>query len=160
VDAEAAARAWSESWRLSWIAKEPDLFAEQYAPGAVFRSHPFREPWVGTEGARTYARRALEGEDEIEAWFGDPVLSGDRAAVEYWATLLEDGERVTSAGRVDPPLRRRRSRDRAPRLLDSRPRHAPSAGRLGALGAEVVGATSLAAESPRGPIPNPHPPRG
>ena len=98
MDAEAAARAWSEAWRRGWVTKDPDLVAERYAPGAVFRSHPFREPWVGTEGARTYARRALEGEDEIEAWFGDPVVSGDRAAVEYWATLLEDGERVTIAG--------------------------------------------------------------
>ena len=33
--------------------------AERYAPGAVFRSHPFREPWVGTEGARAYAGTAL-----------------------------------------------------------------------------------------------------
>ena len=72
--------------------------AARYAPNAVFRSHPFREPYLGTVGARTYARTALEGEDEIDAWFGDPVVAGERAAVEYWATLLEDGERVTIAG--------------------------------------------------------------
>ncbi len=40
------------------------------------------------------------GEEEgvPEVWFGEPVTSGDRAAVEYWATIHVKGQDVTLAG--------------------------------------------------------------
>jgi hypothetical protein len=98
VDTEAAVRAWIDAWRRGWVDGDPDLVAERYAPEAVLRSHPFREPYLGTDGARDYARAALEGEEDVTTWFGEPVVTDDRAAVEYWATLLEEGEPVTIAG--------------------------------------------------------------
>ena len=30
--------------------------------------------------------------------FGEPVVSGDRAAVEWWASWIEEGETITLAG--------------------------------------------------------------
>jgi len=41
--------------------------------------------------------RAFGEEDLVQAWFGEPVVSGDRAAVEYWAILRGDDE-LTIAG--------------------------------------------------------------
>jgi len=95
VDGEAAARAWVTGWTKGWENADPQAIAELYAPGAVFRSHPFREP---ERSAGDYARRAFADEDLVECRFGEPVVGGDRAAVEYWALLSADGEEETLAG--------------------------------------------------------------
>jgi hypothetical protein len=90
-----AARAWVEAWELGWRTHDVEPIAERYAEGAVFRSHPFREP----EDPGAYVERVLaEEEAEPEIWFGEPIVSGDRAAVEYWAILRVEGKEQTLAG--------------------------------------------------------------
>lgn len=37
-------------------------------------------------------------EGDPEVWFGEPVVDGDRAAVEYWAILRLEGKEQTLAG--------------------------------------------------------------
>jgi ketosteroid isomerase-like protein len=99
VSAEAAARAWVEAWRRAWPAADPEPLRAVYAKDVVFRSAPFREPHHGREGALDYARAAFADQDEFtECWFGEPVVAGDRAAVEYWAVPVENGREVTIAG--------------------------------------------------------------
>jgi len=71
------------------------MIAALYAPGAVYTSHPFREP---EKSARDYALRAFADEELVECRYGEPVVAGDRAAVEYWAILSADGEEETLAG--------------------------------------------------------------
>jgi hypothetical protein len=95
VDAEAHARTWSAAWTRSWQAKDPELLAPVYAPDAVFRSHPFRAPQPPLDYARwAYA----EEEGDAEIWMGEPVVSGDRAVVEWWAVVIENGAQVSLAG--------------------------------------------------------------
>jgi hypothetical protein len=90
-----AARAWVEAWELGWRTHDVEPIAGRYAEGAVFRSHPFREP----EDPGAYVERVLaEEEAEPEIWFGEPIVSGDRAAVEYWAILRVEGKEQTLAG--------------------------------------------------------------
>jgi len=90
-----AARAWVEAWELGWRTHDVELIAARYADGAVFRSHPFREP----EDARAYVERVFaEEEAEPEVWFGEPISDGDRAAVEYWAIVRYEGRDHTLAG--------------------------------------------------------------
>jgi ketosteroid isomerase-like protein len=96
VDVEAAARAWVEAWSRGWPAKDVESIAAVYADDASYRSHPFREPHP--EGARGYASWAFSEQESVEFWFGEPVASGDRAAVEYWAVLVEAGREMTIAG--------------------------------------------------------------
>jgi hypothetical protein len=36
--------------------------------------------------------------DNIECWFGQPIVSGDRAAVEWWGSWTEQGQELTFAG--------------------------------------------------------------
>ena len=98
MDAERAARAWIDGWKRAWPEKDADAVAALYTEDAVYRSHPFREPHLGREGAREYTRWAFASEEGVEVWFGDPVVSGSRAAVEYWAILREDGKESTLAG--------------------------------------------------------------
>ena len=53
---------------------------------------------LGLTGVRRYLSVNFAIEDEIECWFGEPVVGGHRAAVEWWATWVEGGERLTLAG--------------------------------------------------------------
>jgi ketosteroid isomerase-like protein len=95
VDAEAAARAWVAGWTKGWEAGDADAIGALYADDALFRSHPFREP---EKSAREYAVRAFSDEELVECRFSEPLVDGDRAAVEYWAVLSADGEDETLAG--------------------------------------------------------------
>jgi hypothetical protein len=95
VDAEAAARGWIDAWTRSWRAKDADLLAPVYADETIFRSHPFRDPQAPLE----YARWAYEEEEgQPEVWMGEPLVAGDRAAIEWWAVVVENGEEVSLAG--------------------------------------------------------------
>lgn len=97
MDAEAAARAWVEGWSSAWPARDAGAVGALYAEGAVFRSHPFREPQPPAE----YAAWTFADEDEglVECRFGEPVVGGERAAVEYWALRRRrDGGEATLAG--------------------------------------------------------------
>ena len=47
---------------------------------------------------RRYLTENFGAEQEIECWFGEPIAEGDRAAVEWWATWVEAGQRLTLAG--------------------------------------------------------------
>ena len=95
MDAAAAARAWIDAWQRGWPAEDVETIASRYADDAVYSSHPFRRP----ETARSYLERAFGEEALVEAWFGEPVVAGDRAAAEYWAVLRPpDGGEITIAG--------------------------------------------------------------
>ena len=96
MDTRQAARQWAQVWERAWPVKDVDAIAELYADGAPYRSHPLREPHAG--GARGYVSWAFEDEDDVVCRFGEPVVDGDRAAVEWWATLREGGREVTLVG--------------------------------------------------------------
>jgi nuclear transport factor 2 (NTF2) superfamily protein len=99
VDVEAAARAWATGWERAWRARDADAVAALYAADAVFRSHPFRAPHLGRSGASEYAAWAFAEEDAVrDVRFGEPIATGSRAAVEYWAIVVENGAPVTIAG--------------------------------------------------------------
>jgi len=99
VTTEAAARRWVETWARAWPARDVEAVASLYADGAVFRSQPFRDAHLGPAGAAGYARWAFAAMDElVECRFGEPVVSGSRAAIEYWAIMSEEGREVTLAG--------------------------------------------------------------
>ena len=96
VDAQAAAGRWAQTWERAWSARDAEAIAALYAPGATYRSHPMREPEAG--GALGYTQREFALEDSIECRFGAPVASGNRAAVEWWASYIENGRELTLAG--------------------------------------------------------------
>ena len=98
VNAESAARRWAETWERSWPAKDVEAIAALYSEKALYRALVFREPDRGVEGVRRYLRENFAVEQEIECSFGELIATGDRAAVEWWATWVEDGERLTLAG--------------------------------------------------------------
>jgi ketosteroid isomerase-like protein len=94
VDAEAAARRWADEWAQGWREHDSERIAALYADGAVFRSAPFREP----QDPCAYTEWAFADEDAVECRFAEPILSGDRAIVEYWAVISAEGKEETLAG--------------------------------------------------------------
>lgn len=100
MDAKSAAQAWVQAWSEGWAGHDADVIAARYAEDCEFRSHPFREPLVGREGARTYAEEAFAEERSAVSSFREPILGRDgRAAVEYTATITTtDGRTAALAG--------------------------------------------------------------
>jgi hypothetical protein len=89
------ARRWAEGYQVAWEDGNPDAAAALYREDCVFRSAPFREP----EPPLDYTRRVFPEATAEDVHFGEPVEEGDRATVEWWATLvLREGEEQTIAG--------------------------------------------------------------
>jgi ketosteroid isomerase-like protein len=93
-----AARRWKETWERAWPVRDVDAIAALYSEDAVYRALAFREPDRGLAGVRRYLEENFAAEEEIECWFGEPVVEGDRAAVEWWGSWVEEGRTLTLAG--------------------------------------------------------------
>jgi hypothetical protein len=94
VDTEQAVRRWIDSWLNGWRALDPEPIVALYADDCFFLSHPLREH----EPPRDFVVRAFGEEELSEPWFGEPIVDGERAAVEWRAYVREDGRDVTLAG--------------------------------------------------------------
>jgi hypothetical protein len=94
VDTERAARAWAAVWASAWPRKDAESIAALYADDAPYRALAFRQP----DNPSDYLLRTFAEETEITCRFGEPVVSGRRAAVEWWASWIEEGRPITLAG--------------------------------------------------------------
>lgn len=103
MDTAEAARRWGAEWKRAWTEHDSGRVAALYAEGASFRSSPFREP----QDPREYSEWAFADEDSAEPYFAEPaIVSGDLAAVEWWAVSRAGDREETLAGvsllRFDP----------------------------------------------------------
>lgn len=98
METQAAAERWAETWMRAWPEGDVDAIASLYAESARYSSFAFREPDSGEAGVRRYLTEQFAAESDVECQFGQPIASGARAAVEWWATWVEDGKPVTLAG--------------------------------------------------------------
>jgi hypothetical protein len=98
MDAASAAARWADTWAQAWPERDTGAIAALYSDAVLYRSPPFREPDSGLAGVRRYLGREFAGERNIQCWFGTPIVSGDRAAVEWWASWTEQGQELTFAG--------------------------------------------------------------
>jgi hypothetical protein len=66
-----------------------------YAHDATFFSHPFRE----RQGPEEYVRWAFDDQRSATCRFGQPVVDGSRAALDWWAVITaKDGSQQSLAG--------------------------------------------------------------
>ena len=103
METRAAADRWREVWARGWRAHDAEEILTLYAPEAYFQSHPFRK----AQTPRDYVEPTLDAENSTECEFGEPIVDGHRAAVEWSAeTKLKDGSAEKLAGvsllRFDP----------------------------------------------------------
>jgi hypothetical protein len=100
---EDAVGRWVEVWSQGWPAGDVDAIAALYAPDAAFFSHPFRD----AQSPRAYVEAVFAEQAEATCRFGDPIVAGDRGAVDWWGVIVaHDGSVETVAGtsllRFDP----------------------------------------------------------
>ena len=93
-----AAIRWAATWERCWQTGEAEPIAALYSDDAVYSVTPFREPNLGRIGARAYLRRVLAEETQVAARFAVPIVDGARAAVQWWASYIEEGREITLAG--------------------------------------------------------------
>ena len=98
MNAAEAADRWARAWKDGWEALDPEPILACYAPAALLSTEPFREPYRGLDGVREYVTRVLGEEEDPRVWTSTPIVSDDRAAISWWASLLEQGADATLAG--------------------------------------------------------------
>ena len=98
MDASAAARRWRETWQRAWPKGDVDAVSDLYHPDVRYAVDPFRELIRGAVELRRYFVEVFGEETELTAWFGEPIVEGARASIEWWATLLEDGVATSIVG--------------------------------------------------------------
>ena len=98
MDAGEAARRWAAVWEAAWPAHDIEAIVDLYADDATYRALAFREPGRGRDGVREYLTQTFGEEEAVSCWSGRPLVDGDHAAVEWWATWKEDGQPLTLAG--------------------------------------------------------------
>jgi hypothetical protein len=62
------------------------------------RSNPFEEPHVGHGGIRAYWEGVTGQQRDARVRMGRPFADGSRVAVEWWTTMVSEGEVVTLPG--------------------------------------------------------------
>ena len=98
MDVHDAARRWAETWEAGWRTHDVAAIVALYAEECAYRSHPFRPVHQGRVGAVAYITQAFSTEQDPDPHFAVVAANGDRAAVEWWCTALDDGQPVTLAG--------------------------------------------------------------
>jgi hypothetical protein len=92
-------REWLHAYARAWRERDDDAVANLFTEDAVYRSHPFRPPHAGRDAIKTYWRRVTSTQKSVDVQFGEPVISGSRVAVEWWAVVDEEGDgKVTFPG--------------------------------------------------------------
>jgi hypothetical protein len=95
METREAAKRWRDTWERGWREHDAEAILTLYADGAFFQSHPFRK----AQTPRDYIEPTLAEEESAECGFGEPIVDGDRAAVEWSAeTKLKDGGTERLAG--------------------------------------------------------------
>jgi ketosteroid isomerase-like protein len=89
---------WLQRYRRAWIERDAGAAASIFTEDALYREQAFEPPFRGRAAIRDYWARVTAGQSDIELRYGTPVISGNRMAVEWWATLSNDGAPLTLAG--------------------------------------------------------------
>ena len=89
---------WLDGYRTAWESRDAEAAAALFTDDATYREEPYAEPFVGRAAVRDYWTRVTATQSEITFRYGTPLVVGDRAAVEWWVTLLNGGAEVTLAG--------------------------------------------------------------
>jgi ketosteroid isomerase-like protein len=90
--------AWIEAYRRAWEQADTPAAVALFTPDASYRSHPLRPTHAGSDGIAAYWSEVTADQRDPRVRFGDPIVDGDRVAVEWWTTMLAGGDPVSLAG--------------------------------------------------------------
>lgn len=95
---ERSLRRWAGAYANAWERADSDAVVELFTPDASYRSSIFDEPHSGADGIRAYWERATRTQSNARVWMGDPLVEGDRAALEWWTIMKDDESDITLPG--------------------------------------------------------------
>jgi hypothetical protein len=90
--------AWLDGYRRAWEQADPPAVLGLFTADASYRSHPLRPAHRGHDGVGAYWARATADQGDVRVRFGDPIVEGDRVAVEWWTTMTAGGGPATLVG--------------------------------------------------------------
>jgi hypothetical protein len=89
---------WVERYGRAWETADEEAAADLFSENATYRSNIFEDPHVGRVGVEAYWRQVTSTQQDIRVRMGRPLIQGNRAAVEWWTTMEQDGADVTLPG--------------------------------------------------------------
>jgi SnoaL-like domain len=89
---------WIAAYGRAWVGRDPEAAVALFTEDAVYRSSPFREPHVRSQGVRDYWTRATSTQEALDLRFGRPVVEGRKVVVEWWAIMRDEGAWITLPG--------------------------------------------------------------
>ena len=89
---------WLEGYRKAWESRDADAAAALFTSDSTYREQPYADAFLGQQGVHDYWTRVTETQSEVKFRYGKPVVEGNRAAAEWWVTMLNGGVEVTLAG--------------------------------------------------------------
>ena len=122
--------AWIDS-RRAWEQADTPAVLGLFTEDAAYRSRPLRAPRTGHDGIAAYWTKACADQQDVQAHFGDPIVDGDRVAVEWWTTMHAGGDPITLIGCLFLGAAHRRPLSGPPRVLAPHRQAGPPASRLG-----------------------------
>jgi ketosteroid isomerase-like protein len=88
---------WLAAYAQAWRDGDAGAIAELFTEDATSANDPHAPAHAGRPAIAAYWAAEIAGQSGVRPRFGSPVVDGDRAAVEWWATLREP-DPVTYAG--------------------------------------------------------------
>lgn len=92
------ARAWTEALRAGWADGDARAIGDLFTEAVAYRTSPFEPPLQGRRAVVDHWRGELSGQDLVDVAFAEPLIDGDRVAVEWWAVVSKAGAETTDSG--------------------------------------------------------------
>jgi hypothetical protein len=89
---------WIRTYGEAWETADEELLISLFAENATYRSSPFQDALRGHAEIRAYWRRGAGTQRDTRVRMGTPFIDGNRVAVEWWATMTDEGETYTLPG--------------------------------------------------------------
>ena len=89
---------WLAAYRHAWLQRDAEAAAALFTDDATYAEQPYHEAFAGPASVRDYWARVTATQSNIEMRYGTPISVGNRTAVEWWTTLVNDGVPMTLAG--------------------------------------------------------------
>ena len=78
---------WIGELEARWKGRDPEAIAELFTEQATYHQGPFGEPHIGRKAIAEHWAGTLSRQTDPVVWFGEPIVSGSRAGVEWWCVL-------------------------------------------------------------------------
>lgn len=89
---------WVDEYRRAWEESDDQALATLFTDDARYTSLVFADAHIGHEGIGRYLESTNADRESLSIRLGRPIVGEDRAAVEFWATMVRAGEPITIAG--------------------------------------------------------------